>query len=82
MPLREKSTQVKEHLSWEASNNIKKIFSFTLVSLVYTNLDSSALVYNRPDLSNDSSTLVYIRLDLPSDSSTLIYIRIDLSRLV
>ena len=60
----------------------KKINSFTLVSLVYTSLHSSTLVYNRPDLSNDSSTLVYICLDSSSDSSALVYIRLDSSRLV
>ena len=42
MLLSEKSTQIKEHLSWEASinmNNNKKIW------FVYTCLDSSTLVY-------------------------------------
>ena len=39
MLLREKSTQIKEHPSWEASINIKKIFWF-----VYTKLHSSTLV--------------------------------------
>ena len=57
---RDKSTQIKEHLSWEASTNIKKrIFFFDLFTLVYIRLHSSS----------DSSTLVYIRLH----PSTLVY---------
>ena len=41
MLLSEKSTQIKEHLSWEASINVKKIFFW----FVYTCLDLSTLVY-------------------------------------
>ena len=69
MPLSEKSTQTKQHLSWEASINIK----FFLIRLhsstfVYNSLHSSTIFCNCLDLSSDSSTLIYIRLDSSSDS--------------
>ena len=43
MLLRKKSTQIKEHTSWEASINIKKIF-FDSFTLVFIRLDSSTFV--------------------------------------
>ena len=63
--------QIKKHLSWEASINIKK----KLFWFVYTCLHSSALVYICLDSSSDSSTLAYIRLH----SSTFVYTRLHLS---
>ena len=82
MLLREKSTQIQEDPSWEASINIKKNFLIRLHSstFVFTRLHSSRLFCDRLDLSGDLSTLVYIRLDLSSDSSTLVYIRLHLFR--
>ena len=61
--LRQKSTQIKEHPSWEASTNFNKNF-FDPFTFVYTRLYSSRLVHNRLDSSSDSST--------PLDSSWLV----------
>ena len=90
MLLSEKSTQIKEHLSWEASINIKKkkknLIRLHLPRFVYTRLHWSRLVFNSLNLSSDSSTLVYIRLDPSNDSSAVVcnrlVTRLQSSRLV
>ena len=70
--------QIKKHLSWEASINIKKIFFW----FVCTRLHSSTPVYIRLHSSSDSPTLVYIRLHSSSDSSKLVCIRLRSSTFV
>ena len=52
--------QIKEHLSWEASINIKMFF------------DSLTLVYTCLHSSSDSSTLVYIRRHSSGNSSVFL----------
>ena len=75
MHLREKSTRIKEHPSWEASINTKNIF-FDSFTLVYIRLDSSsdsfALVYIRLVTRPRSTTFVYTRLGSSSDSSVFL----------
>ena len=71
----EKSTQIEEHPSWEASINIKKKFFW----FVYTRLHSSRLVYNCLDSSSDSSALVYSRLGSRLNSSKFVLTRLDSS---
>ena len=66
MLLRDKSTQIKEHPSWEVSINIPNFLFFHSFTFVYTRLHLSRLVYNRVDSSSDSSTLVYTHLDSSS----------------
>ena len=44
MLLREKSTQIKEHLSWEASINMEKYIFFDSFTLVYIRLHSPIFV--------------------------------------
>ena len=85
MLLKEKSTQIKKHPSWEDSINIKKKFFLICLhspTFVYTRLHLSRLVYNSLASSNDSSPLVYICLVTRLHSSTFVYTRLHLSRLV
>ena len=57
--------QIKEHLSWEVSINIKN--KFFLIRL-----HSSTFAYTRLDSSRDSSQLVYVHLHSSSDSSVFL----------
>ena len=68
MLLTEKSMQIKEHPSWEASINI----NIYICIFVYFRLHSSTLVYIR----EDSSTIVYIHLVTRLHSSTFVYTRL------
>ena len=94
--LRQKSTQIKEHPSWEASTNFNKNFfdPFTFLpssTLVYIRLDLSTIVQTRLaihlhrqirlDLCSVFSTLAYIHLVTRLHSPTFVQICLDLSSL-